>query len=394
MNCRFIQAATWSDNRDVRSGRKQAIVTEPLSDNSAPLSDSRIECRVDAGFCEWLRQTPGSIAVSTYQAGKVAFIGWDGQQPDLLMREFDKPMGLWINSSEMILATRNEVTFFANAPLLVHDFLEDQPGRYDALFLPRASYATGDLNVHDVAKAGDDLWLVASRFSCLAGVSRSFCFEPKWKPPFISEMVPEDRCHLNGLAIVDHRPKYVTALGESDTVGGWRKRKADGGVLVDVPSGEVLLRGLAMPHSPRWHDGRLWLLNSGAGELLCYDPTTKEAEVVATLPAYLRGLCLTGRHAIIGLCQIREKHIFGGLPVQQRFSQLMSGLAILDVVSGQTVGIFEFTAGCTETYDVQFLRGPRRPTILNSLHAATRQAFPAPEFSYWLRPGNVINDPS
>jgi uncharacterized protein (TIGR03032 family) len=172
-------------------------------------------------------------------------------------------MGLAVNADRLALATQHEITLFANAPLLAPDFMPHQQGRYDALYLPRATFHTGDLNVHDLAFADDGLWFVNSRFSCLSALSRDFSFIPRWKPPFISELVPEDRCHLNGLAVVNGKPKYVTALGETDVVGGWRARKATGGVLMDVESGAVLLRGLSMPHSPRWHHGRLWLLNSG-----------------------------------------------------------------------------------------------------------------------------------
>ncbi len=308
------------------------------------------------------------------------------------MRQFDKPMGLAVAPGKLALATRNEITLFANAPLLARDFVPEQPGRYDALYLPRATYYTGDVNVHDVAFGEEGLWFVNSRFSCLSALSKDFSFVPRWQPPFISALVPEDRCHLNGLAMVDGKPKYVTALGETDAVGGWRANKASGGVLMDVQSNAVVLRGLSMPHSPRWHQGQLFLLNSGAGELLSFNPATGTASVVCRLPAYLRGLCLIDRFAVIGMCQIREKHIFGGLPVQEQFKSLLCGVAVVDLPSRTLVGTFEFTSGCTELYDVQFLPGARCPNVLNTADEATRQAFTTPGFSYWLRPDNVIED--
>ncbi len=356
------------------------------SDSPAP----RIECHSSESFSLWLNQLGGTLVVTTYQAGKVALLGWRGSQPSLLMRDFRKPMGLAVAQGRLALATEHEITLLANASVLAPDLMPGQPGRYDALYLPRATCHTGDLNVHDVAFVDDGLWFVNSRFSCLSALSTDFSFVPRWKPPFISELVPEDRCHLNGLAVVDGKPKYVTALGETDTVGGWRAQKATGGVLLDVESGSVLLRGLCMPHSPRWHAGRLWLENSGAGELLCFDPVQGTATVVCRLPAYLRGLCLIGRYAVVGLCQIREKHIFGGLPVQKRHEKLLSGLAVIDLPTGQLVGTFEFTAGCTEIYDVQFLSGVRNANVLNLRNDSVRQAFTAPEFSYWLRPENMI----
>jgi len=271
--------------------------------------------------------------------------------------------------------------------------LENEPGRYDALYLPRATYHTGDLHTHDVALVGDEIWLAATRFSCLAKLSYDFSFLPVWKPRFLSDLVPEDRCHLNGIALRDGRPRYVTALGTTDAPGGWREHKATGGVLLDVESDEIVLGGLAMPHSPRWHDGRLWLLNSGAGELLRVDPESGRAEVVCRLPGYLRGLCFRGPYALVGLSKIRERHIFGGLPVQQCYDQLRCGVAVVDVRDGRELGFFEFTAGCEELYDVEFLPGVHRPMILNLLRPEVRQAVTNPESCYWLRPSKEIRDP-
>ena len=323
--------------------------------------------------------------VSTYQAGKVAMIGWDGRQVTLLMRQFDKPLGLAVQRSRIVLATRNDVTVFANSPLLAHHYLEQEPGRYDALYLPRITYHTGDLNTHDVAFQGEDIVLVNTRFSCLARLSPEYNFTPLWRPAFISDLVPEDRCHLNGVAMRDGRPTHVTALGTTDAPGAWRTGKAQGGVLIDVGTGQVVRDQLSMPHSPRWHQERLWVLNSGTGELLIVDPASGRCDAVCMLPGYLRGLCFVGPYAVIGLSKIREKHIFGGLPVQKRCEKLSCGLAVVDCRSGAQVGMFEYTVGCEELYDVQFLPGVYRPMILNLEKAAAREAMTNPDSSFWLR---------
>ncbi len=317
-------------------------------------------------------------------------IGWDGRQVTLLMREFDKPLGMAVDGNRLALATRHRIWIFANAPLLAHDYLEDQPGRYDALYLPRATYHTGDLNTHDVSFSGDDVLLTASRFSCLARLSYDFNFAPIWRPNFISDLVPEDRCHLNGLAIRDGRPRYVTALGTSNAAGAWRDDKATGGVLIDVQSDQILVRGMAMPHSPRWYDQRLWVLNSGAGELWLVDPESGHSDVVCSLPGYLRGLCFVGPYALIGMSKIREKHIFGGLPLQGRYDKLFCGIAVIDTRSGQQVGLFEYTTGCEEIYDVEFLPGVYRPMILNLDKSAANQAITNTDSSFWLRPSSEI----
>lgn len=341
-----------------------------------------------------MSQAGGSLVVSTYQAGKLALIGWNGRQVSLLMRQFEKPLGLAVDGGRMAIACRHEVLLYHTAPLLARDYLENEPGRYDALYLPRTAYFTGDFNIHDIAYGNDGLWLVNSRFGCLAALSTDFNFEPRWQPPFITELAPEDRCHLNGLAMQDGKPKYVTALGETDVVGGWRANKAKGGIVIDVESGQIVMRGLAMPHSPRLYRKQLWVLNSGAGEMWAIDPVQGRHAVIIALPGYLRGLAFVGPFALIGMCQIRERHIFGDLPVQQRFARLLCGIAVVDLRNGQQVGLFEFTSGCQELYDIQFLPGVLRPTILAPGNEAARQAFVAPDFSYWLRPSSMISDES
>lgn len=352
-----------------------------------------VACSTTPGFRKWFAGADGAIVVSTYQAGKVALIGWDGRQVTLLMRQFDKPLGLTASGDRIVLAARHDLWVLANSPPLAYEYIEDQPGRYDAIYLPRATYHTGDLHVHDVAILDDEIWLAATRFSCLAKLSFDFSFTPVWKPRFVTDIVPEDRCHLNGIAVRDGRPRYVTALGTTDEAGAWRERKATGGVLIDIETDEIVLDGLAMPHSPRWHDGRLWTLNSGAGELLVVDEQSGRADVVCRLPGYLRGLCFCGPYALVGLSKIRERHIFGGLPVQQQYEKLLCGIAVVDVRNGRQAGLFEFTAGCEELYDVQFLPGVHRPTILNLEKPAARQAITNPDSCYWLRPSNELREP-
>ncbi|MFH1921744.1 MAG: TIGR03032 family protein [Planctomycetota bacterium] len=354
--------------------------------------ETRIACAASGEFQGWLSQAGGSLAITTYQAGKVAMVGWDGRQVTLLMREFDKPLGLAVCGGRLALATRHDLWIFANAPLLARDYLEDSPGRYDGLYLPRVTFHTGAVHTHDVAFQGDDLLLVNTRFSCLARLSRDHSFTPVWRPKFVSDLVPEDRCHLNGVVVQDGGPKYVTALGTTDTAGGWRENKAAGGVLIDVETDEIVVRGMSMPHSPRWYDGRLWVLNSGMGELLIVDPSTGESTSVCGLPGYLRGLCFVGPYALVGMSKIRETHIFGGLPIQERARKLLCGVAVIDLRSGLLAGMLEFTSGCEELYDVQFLPGIRQPMILNMEKPAVRLAITSPDSSFWLRASAEIRE--
>src|SRR5207244_3053139 len=209
-----------------------------------------------------------------------------------------------------------------------------------------------------------ELWIVNTRFSCLCTLDPDYSFVPRWQPPFITALAAEDRCHLNGLALVDGRPKYATALGETDTANGWRTNKPHGGCLMDIPTGNIITRGLSMPHSPRWHDGRLWLLESGTGRLLQVDPTTGRRQTVAEVPGFARGLALSGPYAFVGLSKIRKTSAMDGVPLAERRDELKCGVAAVDVRSGQIIGMLEFQTAVEEIFDVQLLPGLRFPEVV------------------------------
>jgi uncharacterized protein (TIGR03032 family) len=209
-----------------------------------------------------------------------------------------------------------------------------------------------------------ELWVVNTRFSCLCTLHPDYSFIPRWRPSFVSALAAEDRCHLNGLAMVDGQPRFVTALGRTDTPRGWKPGKADGGVLIDVPTNEIVADGFAMPHSPRWHAGRLWVLDSGQGELQVVDPKTGQRETVVRLPGYTRGLAMHEGYAFVGLSKIREKAEFGGLPIETSGEPLQCGIWIVDLRRGVAVEFMAFEAGCDEVFAVEVLPGIRWPAII------------------------------
>ena len=170
--------------------------------------------------------------------------------------------------------------------------------------------------------------------------------------------------HPNGLALVDEHPTYVTALGETDTPGGWRAHKVAGGVLMDVPHNTVVCRGLSMPHSPRWYQGRLWLLESGQGRLAAVDTAAGTWQTVVQLPGYTRGLDFAGPLAFVGLSQVREHAVFSGIPLVERLAERACGVWVVHLETGQTVGFVRFEAGVQEIFAVHVLHGIRFPEVL------------------------------
>jgi uncharacterized protein (TIGR03032 family) len=351
-----------------------AIATLPRPE--APPAPVEFHYAQSESFVALLHQLRASLLVSTYQANKLLVIRASQGGLSTLVRTFDRPMGIAVDARRMAVGTRNQVWFLRNAPDIAPRV--EPAGEHDACYLPRSCHVTGDIGVHDLAWARDELWLVNTRFSCLCTLDPDYSFVPRWHPPFITALAAEDRCHLNGLAVVDGRPNYATALGESDTAGGWRPHKPDGGCLMDIARGEVLVRGLSMPHSPRWHNGRLWLLESGTGRLLEVDLATRRTRAVADLPGFARGLALVGPYAFVGLSKIRETSAMDGVPLAQRRDTLKCGVAVLDLRTGQVIALLEFQTAVEEIFDVQLVLGLRFPEVVGFQKEAVHHTFVVP----------------
>jgi uncharacterized protein (TIGR03032 family) len=344
---------------------------------------AKVDLRMDAGFGRWVEQTGATVAITTYQAGKLVIVGYDGPQMGVLMRDMHAPMGLAIDESRMAVALRDSIVVLADAPELASG-LPSHPGRFEHLYLPRVTYTTGDLRAHEIAFGRDGLWIVNTRFSGLCVASDRHSFEPRWRPKFVSAWAPEDRCHLSGLAMENGAPAYATAHAATDVANGWRQHKTGGGVVIDVASGEPAVTGFTMPHSPRIADGALWVLNSGEGELVRVDRATGSRVVVTRVPGFVRGLCLVGGHALVGLSKIRESNVFAGLPVVARYPELFCGVAVVSTTSGKVEGTLRFVSGCEEIFDVGVLPGRRRVQVVYPPDAHTRAALSMPDAGFWI----------
>jgi uncharacterized protein (TIGR03032 family) len=272
-------------------------------------------------------------------------------------------MGLAFDGDRLAIGTLSEVWDYRNVPSAAERL---HPGKHDACFLPRNLHVTGDIRVHELAFAGDgELWLVNTRFSALCTLDGTHSFVPRWRPKFVTKLAAEDRCHLNGLAMVDGRPRYVTALGATDVAEGWREQKTTGGIVLDVASGETVASGLSMPHSPRVYDGQTWVLESAKGTLATLDVTTGRRETVAELPGFTRGLAFAGPIAFIGLSQVREG-VIDGIPLSERLrpEERACGVWAVDLRSGTIVAFVKFEDAVQEIFDVQVLQDVVYPDLL------------------------------
>jgi uncharacterized protein (TIGR03032 family) len=322
---------------------------------------STFQILASPGFPHWLQAQQASLAFSTYQLGKLFFVGRkSADRLSVFERTFHRCLGLWTDGQTLWLAAAFQLWRLEN---MLSDGTLTEDG-YDRLFVPQLAQTTGDVDAHDLGvDAEGRVLFVNTLFSCLATTSPRYSFEPVWKPPFIDRLAAEDRCHLNGLAMDNGAARYVTACSATNEHHGWRAQRDSGGCLIDVASGEMVVTGMSMPHSPRIYRDQLYVLNSGMGQFCRVDVALGRLEPIAFCPGYARGLAFHDRFAIIGLSRPRET-TFAGLPLDQQLAEHRAvpqcGLMIVDLLTGNTVEWMKVEGRVDELYDVLVLPGVTR----------------------------------
>ena len=359
-------------------------VAEETSDTQTDSGTSQIQYSVSPGLLARLAGLNISFAFTSYQSNILYLIGRNGQGGiNIHQSAMPKPMGLCLDENGgLTLSGAFQILRFQNV-------LEPEQrvnNRFDACYVPRVVHNTGQLDAHDVGVDNQGRAIfVNTRFNCIATVSDRHSFEPLWRPPFVSALIDEDRCHLNGLAMEDGEPRYVTAVSASDTIDGWRDRRADGGIVIDMKSDEIICRNLSMPHSPRIHQGELWLLNSGTGELGVVKREGEEEgqfEARAFCPGFLRGLAFLGDYAFVGLSKPRYKR-FEGLPLEQKLkdadSEAWCGIQIIQLSTGTCVDWLRIDGNLSELYDLEVIPNVLAPMAVspNSAEAAKLITLPS-----------------
>jgi uncharacterized protein (TIGR03032 family) len=321
-------------------------------------------CTHTPNLPELLWQMECSVVLSTYQAGKVVIISAKNEEELVqLPRAFPQAMALGVKENRLAVASQHEVTVLAHEPGLAPGY-PAQPKTYDTIFMPRASYYTGTLDIHGLAWGEGGLWAINTLFSSLGTIDDTFSFTPRWKPPFITKLMPEDRCHLNGMAMREDTPLWVTALGRGDSAKSWRETITTGGVLIHVPSGEIVAGELPMPHTPRLYDGRLLLLLSATGEIVAMDTSTGKYDVIKKVPGFIRGMTRQGEYLFVAQSRIRKKSsAFRHLEIADDATS--AGFTVLHLPTASIVAEFRYQSSVDEIYDIEVLPGLRRPGILN-----------------------------
>lgn len=315
------------------------------------------------------RRVGFSLLVTTYQAGQAILIRAQGDKINTDYTGFNRPMGVAFDGQRLAIASSGRITEYYNVPAAAKKIEADHP--HDGCFVPRNIHFTGSIDPHEMVYTNRGLVVVNTRMSCLALVENDSSFRPIWKPDFITEYSLDDRCHLNGVTKDYGLPTYVTALGESDTPRGWHEERHTRGLIINSQTNEIVADDLSMPHSPRWHNGALYYLESGLGTINRYDPATGKHKAYATIGGFVRGLSIIGSLAIVGISKDRGEHSLGN-------ESPHCGIVLFDLNNDKIVGALTFTGNVSEIFAVQALP-MTNPVLLPEVDDLTASTFSLPD---------------
>ncbi|PWI33304.1 TIGR03032 family protein [Vibrio albus] len=381
--------------------------------NNAQHEKMDLGCQYSENLPAILKQLNVSLALTSYQVGKLILVRSDGQQLDVNYKSFPRPMGLAVHDGGLTLGIFTQIINFQREDGLLEkikqpldrieqditapkvkptdDQLDEEQrkqqdalyepvdDRTDACFIARSAHHSGMINIHDIEWGNAGLWAVNSSFSCLCTLEPDYSFVPRWKPHFISELVPEDRCHLNGMTLKDGKPAYVTTFSQEDTAAQWREKTGKfNGTLMDVQSNTILVDGLSMPHSPRWYRDRVYFCNSGQGELCSYEPQSNKTEVLAELPGFTRGMDFYGPIVFVGLSKVRESNVKRPAPLTEKYPETMAGVRVINLEDNSEIGFIQFTGDVAQIYDVALIPNTSFPELIEPDHPRMRNHFSHP----------------
>jgi uncharacterized protein (TIGR03032 family) len=333
-----------------------------------------------------MKEIKSSLVYSTYQAGKLIFISsLNGTSIVKYAKNFKRPMGLAYDpeTQKLAIASKSAVDIFSTSKGISYNY-PDALKKYDSVFLPQASFNTGILDTHEIGWFDKKLWIVNTMFSNLASMDDGVHFKKEWQPQFITEMMPEDRCHLNGLCFENGKPQYVTCFSDTDHAHGWKDVGYEQGKLINIDTNEIEMDGLAMPHSPIIIGDDIYIIQSATGEVLKHNRKTKERTVLNQFNTFLRGMEIYGDYIFIGASKIREGSTsFKNLPIDPEDS--FCGIIVLDKNTGDQVASLNYTDHIKEIFSVKILPGVRSPALLTDRDDLYNKAVMAEGMNFWVK---------
>lgn len=368
-----LGALVLSKKKEPGEGAPKAEEAKAIAPEAKPAEPQKTDINFSGGLAGFLANQQISLAFTSYQSGRLYLVGQSGDGKLALHEaQYPQAMGVVGDASRLYLGTLTQLVRMEN--VLAPN--QTANGAHDKVYVPRNMQVFGNIDFHEVGIRDNGVVVVVNtKYSCLCEPSLTHSFKPIWKPKFISKLAPEDRCHLNGLAMMNGKPKYVSAICKSDVVDGWRDRRHEGGLIIDVETDEIVTEGLSMPHSPRWHDGKLWVLNSGTGELGWVELKDGKFNPIAFTPGFARGLAFHNGYAIIGLSKPRYGR-FEGLALDEKMKEKDAdpwcGIQIINLMTGDVAHWLRFDGAIQELFDVCVLPGVKNPITLGPNSAEIR----------------------
>ena len=348
------------------------------------MQKSKLNIIFDKEIPKLLFENNISVIFSTYQAGRLMIIGsLDGYNIHQIPIAYKKPMGIAIEENRIAVASLDEISFFTFNDHVIQS-IQPNHENLDRMYLYRASYNTSSLDIHDIDFDQTGLWGVNTLFSCLCKFTLAYNFSPRWKPHFITEVTPEDRCHLNGLALENGSPKYVSALSSTNVKGGWRKDIMNTGIIMDVEKNEILCNGLGMPHSPRIINGELYFLESARGKLFKWNTEKKQKELIYNFNRFVRGIKHYKGVLFIAFSKIRKtSESFQKVAVKENSKN--AGFIIFDLRTRTPFGELLYEDTIDEIYDINIIDGAKKPGIITKLNKKHKNIIVTPKGVFWRK---------
>lgn len=339
-------------------------------------------------FIELLRSVRSSLLISLKQARTLMVVGTSDNQLDVSFKEMDEPMGIAASIRGIAISSRRHVHTFVPVPVP-----EPNASRFDVCFVPRISFDTGDLQARDIAWGRDGLWLASTRFSCLSTLHEDYHFVPRWRPPFLSKLSGDYQCGLSGIGMEQGIPRFATCYSSSANPWGWKAEVEKGGRLSDIANSNTLCDALSVPHTPRVHGGRLWVLDSGNGSLGYVDLKRGKFEPITTFPGFPCGLTFAGPLALVGYSTLSPDSDFRETSVARQGKASSTGVAIVQWESGEILATLKLQGIDRELFSIDVLEGSNNPMFLGSKSYRDHKLSDT-EYEHWLLAPQPTNLPT
>jgi uncharacterized protein (TIGR03032 family) len=328
----------WRDPCQITSQWKEASQVDPRL----------LKYKVTGKWWDVLASCKITLMVTREYEHLVMAMTVSGGKPVESFMPMPHPSGLVVDRKRGVVhiaSTRNPNQIYDLIPtngFLVRDDVKNSGLNGKYLIPARSRFFPGCLYIHELGIIGEKLYANAVGQNTIIKIEDSGQFEFAWGPKCIEKkkglVIESNHIQLNSIACgKDLKSSYFTASTDQITKRrpGHKNFPVDKrGVVFSGKTGLPVAHGLTRPHSARLHKGKIWVDNSGYGELGVvenggFSPTLK-------LPGWTRGLCFYKDIAFVGTSRVipRFKNYAPGLDVKES----VCGVHAIDIKTNRILG--------------------------------------------------------